>query len=52
MISLGKYSKTILALIGAGVVILTRAFGADSPVVSDIVVVLAALGVYTVSNTP
>lgn len=50
--NLARYRKTIVALIGAAVVILTRQLGADSALVADIVTVATALGVYATPNTP
>lgn len=49
-INLGKYAKTITAVIGAGVAIGAKYLGADG-IVADVVLVLTALGVYTVPNS-
>lgn len=46
------HRKTLLALVGAGVVILGRAVGVDSTLYVDATAVLTALGVFSVPNTP
>lgn len=48
-INLGKYAKTITAVIGAGVAIASKYLGADG-IVADVVLVLTALGVYGIPN--
>lgn len=50
MISFGKYTKFIVAAVGALVIILTAALGANSPVLRDVIAVATALGVYVGSN--
>lgn len=50
-IKLGKYAKTITAVIAAGVVIATRHFGADNEALQAVELVLAAVGVWAVPNT-
>lgn len=51
-LNLARYRKTIVAVVGAGVAILTRQLGADSAVVFDLVTVATALGVFGVPNQP
>ena len=48
--SFGKYSKFIVAVVAAVVAGLTQYYGVDSTVVSTVVGVLGALGVYGVTN--
>lgn len=43
--------KFIVALVGAGVLILGRRWGLESPAYTDLVAVLTALGVYAVPNS-
>lgn len=50
MIQLGKYRKTIVAVVGAGIVILGRAVGVDSAIYADVVTLATALGVYAIAN--
>jgi hypothetical protein len=51
-VNLGRYSKFIVASVGALVLILTRHFGVESDIVFDVVAVATALGVYQVPNKP
>ena len=46
----GKYRKTVVALVGAGVVIAGRLLGADSDAYFIIVTLATALGVYATPN--
>lgn len=50
-INLGKYSKTITAVIAALVVIATKHFGADNEALLAVELLLAAVGVWAVPNT-
>lgn len=50
LINLGKYAKTIIALGGAAVLILTNRYGSDSQLVEGVIAVLGAIGVYVVPN--
>ena len=50
MVSFGQYTKFVIALVGAGVVILGRAVGVDSVIYADVVTVVTALGVYAGTN--
>jgi hypothetical protein len=45
-----KYSKFWVALVTAGVAIITQQFGADSTIVQDVVLILGALGVVAIPN--
>lgn len=48
--NLGKYNKLWVALIGAGVAVLTRHFGGDNSFVLDIEALLTAAGVWAAPN--
>lgn len=50
MTILNKYRKTLLALVGVGVMILGTELGTDSKWYSYAVAALIALGVYAVPN--
>ena len=53
MIDLGKYRKTVVAIVGAVMVSLTLLLPAQyKPILTPIAAVLTALGVYGVPNTP
>lgn len=47
---MGKYRKTIVALVGAGVVIAGRLLGAESDAYFIIVTLATAFGVYATPN--
>lgn len=49
--NLGKYNKLWLALIGALVAFLIQFYGADNSIVTLVVGLLTALGVYAAPNT-
>lgn len=49
--TVGKYRKTIVAVVGAGVVIAGRLLGADSDAYFIIVTLATALGVYATPNS-
>lgn len=47
---LAAHRKTIIAAVGAAIVILSRHFGATSSLVLDLEVIASAAGVYAVPN--
>lgn len=46
----GKYTKFIVALVGAAVAGLYSYYGADSEVVQTVIAIVTALGVYRLPN--
>lgn len=48
--NLARYRKTIVALVGAGIVIASRHLGPGNALVVDIETLATALGVYAVPN--
>lgn len=51
MKNLARYRKTIVALIGAGIIIMSRHLGPDAALVVDVETLATALGVYAVPNS-
>lgn len=49
---MSKYRKTISALVGVGVLVLSTELGADSKWVTYAIALASALGVYAVANKP
>lgn len=47
---LAKYKKTVTALVGVGVLVLSNELGADSRWVTYAIALASALGVYAVAN--